>query len=319
MPRAVADPSWHGVGGRVRFAVRGASWLAALRARARAVDLVHVHSGAMLKHTRYLGRRFVLHLHGTDIRSLQYDPAWREAILRGVREADAVLYSTPDLAEHVLPLRADAELFPVPVAFGDLPPKAQRPEPRIFFASRWEDVKGLEDQLAIARRLVERAPEGFEVVGLDWGPGAQAAREAGVRLLPKMPNDEYLRTLASSALVVGQSAGILSSSELEAIALDVPVAAPLAPGYYPDAPPVLGGETAWRNPEAVADAALAALAAPPALGEPDAPGGPDEPGSPDDARATDTRGSDWIRRTHDAVLGYERLAKLYSDLLDART
>ncbi|GAA1803941.1 hypothetical protein [Agromyces neolithicus] len=290
-PRAVADPEWTGASGRARFIARGAAWAAGLARRAARVDLLHVHSGAMLKHTRVVPKRFVLHLHGTDIRTLQYDPAWRDAIRWGVRSAAAVLYSTPDLAEHVLPQRPDAQYFPVPVDLGALPDRQQMPARRIFFASRWEDVKGLQQQLAIARRLVVEAPAGTLVEGLDWGPGAGEARSAGVVLLPKMSHTEYLRALAGSAVVVGQSAGILSSSELEAIAMGVPVAVPLAPGFYPDAPPVGGGEAAWNDVDAVADAALWLLEAP------------------------TTGGPDWIRRTHDAELGYQKLAEMYPKLL----
>ena len=271
-------------------ALRGAAWAADWRSAAR-VDLLHVHSGAMLKHSRVVPKRFVLHLHGTEIRTLQYDPAWRGAIRWGVRQAAAVLYSTPDLAEHVLPQRPDARYFPVPFDLGALPDRPPVPSRRLFFASRWEDVKGLQQQIAIARRLVAESPEGTMIEGIDWGPGAGAAQSASVVLVPKMSHLEYLRRLASSAVVVGQSAGILSSSELEAIGMGVPVAMPLAPGYYPDAPPVGGGESAWKDPDAVADAALALLDAP-------ASGGPE-----------------WIKRTPDAELDYETIAGLYPTLL----
>ncbi|MBM7830023.1 glycosyltransferase involved in cell wall biosynthesis [Agromyces cerinus] len=292
-PRAVADPSWTGISGRARFAGRGAAWVAGLARRAAGVDLLHVHSGAMLKHTRLVPKRFVLHLHGTDIRTLQYEPAWRDSVLWGVRSAAAVLYSTPDLAEHVLPHRPDAVYFPVPIDLGSLPVHPDRPEPRVFFASRWEDVKGLEAQLAIARRLVTETDAAVAVTGLDWGPGADAARSAGVELVPRMPYDAYVRYMAESSVVVGQSAGILSSSELEAIGTGVPVVAPLVPGYYPDAPPIGGGADAWGRPDAVTDAALVALRHP-----------------------VSTSGAAWIARTHDAELGYRTLADLYPRLLD---
>lgn len=294
LPRAVADPGWSGLVGRLRFVARGAAWVARLALAASHVDLLHIHSGAMLKHTRFVPKPFVLHLHGTDIRTLQYDPAWRDSILWGVRKARAVLYSTPDLAEHILPHRPDAIYLPVPVTLSALPKPAAVPEHRVFFCSRWEDVKGLEQQLLIARALVQALPEGYEVTGLDWGLGAARAREAGVRLVPRMPHDEYLAFIAASAAVVGQSAGILSSSELEALGIGVPVYVPLRPGLYPDAPPVGGGAGAFENPEAVAAALLADLAA----------GTRDEKAGPA-----------WIARTHETELAYRRLAALYPTLV----
>ncbi|MGR0220186.1 hypothetical protein [Agromyces sp. ZXT2-6] len=288
----MADPSWHGPIGRIRYAVSGAAWLARLAARSARVDLLHVHSGAMLKHTRFVPKRFVLHLHGTDIRTLQYEAAWARSIRWGLEHAAAVLYSTPDLAEHVLPHRSDAIYFPVPIDPDALPGRSGTPSRRVFFCSRWEDVKGLDHQLAIARRLVDRLPDDVEVTGLEWGPGAEEARRAGVHLVPRMSHADYLAYMAESAVVVGQSAGILSSSELEAIAIGVPVAVALAPGHYPDAPPVGGGAAAFGNPTAVADAALDRL-----------------------DQGTEAEGPRWIARTHDAELGYRRLAGLYPTLV----
>jgi len=293
-PRAVADPAWSGPVGRLRFAARGAAWLARLAVAAGQVDLLHIHSGAMLKHTRLVPKPFVLHLHGTDIRTLQYDPAWRASILWGVRRARAVLYSTPDLAEHILPHRPDAIYLPVPVSLSALPARAEVAERRVFFCSRWEEVKGLDQQLRIARALVQALPAGYEVTGLDWGPGAAQARAAGVRLVPRMPHDDYLAFMAGSAAVVGQSAGILSSSELEALGIGVPVYQALGPGYYPDAPPVGGGAAAWGNPAAVADALLADLSAGVSAAE---------------------AGREWIARTHETELAYQRLVALYPTLV----
>ena len=293
LPRAIADPAWSGPVGRLRFAARGAAWVARLALAASQVDLLHIHSGAMLKHTRFVPKAFVLHLHGTDIRTLQYDPAWRDSIRWGVRTARAVLYSTPDLAEHILPHRPDAIYLPVPVTLSDLPGRAAVPEHRVFFCSRWEEVKGLKDQLLIARALVQALPPGYEVTGLDWGPGAAQAREAGVRLVPRMPHDAYLAFIAASAAVVGQSAGILSSSELEALGIGVPLYAALKPGYYPDAPPVGGVPDTWGNPAAVAEALLADL--------------------PTGAAAPDA-GPEWIARTHETELAYRTLVSLYAAL-----
>jgi len=293
-PRAVANPGWSGPIGRLRFAARGAAWLVRLALAAARVDLLHVHSGAMLKHTRFVPKPFVLHLHGTDIRTLQYDPAWRDSILWGVRKARAVVYSTPDLAEHILPHRPDAIYLPVPVTLSALPAPAGAPERRVFFCSRWEDVKGLEQQVLIARALVQGLPEGYEVTGLDWGPGAAQARQVGVRLVPRMPHDEYLAFIAASAAVVGQSAGILSSSELEALGIGVPVYVALKPGYYPDAPPVGGGAEAWENPVAVANSLITDLS----TGNADPQAGPA-----------------WVARTHETELAYRTLASLYAELV----
>lgn len=292
LPRAVADPRWEGAAGRLRFAARGALWLARLHARSLSVDLLHIHSGAMLKHMRSVRKPFVLHLHGTDIRTLQYDPAWRDSILWGVRRARAVLYSTPDLAQHILPLRRDAILLPVPITLADLPLRDVAAERFVFFSSRWDASKGLEEQLTVARRLRIALPDDVAVVGLDWGHGASEAAAAGVRLVPKMSPPEYLRFMSRASAVVGQSAGILASSELEAIGMNIPVYASLKPGYYDD-PPVGGGATAWRQPERLADTIIAGMT----------------------REAESPNGAEWIRRTHETELAYRTLVGLYPRLI----
>lgn len=293
-PRAVADPSWSGVSGQIRFAARGGMWAIKLMRASAKADLLHIHSGAMLKHLRFIRKPFVLHLHGTDIRTLQYDPAWRDIILRGVRDARAVLYSTPDLAEHALPLRPDAIYMPVPIDLTGLPQLPAHAEKRLFFSSRWEEVKGLKQQLKIAQKLRTILLDDVELTGLDWGPGATAAGKAGVRLVPKMSHEAFLQYLAHSAGVIGQSAGILASSELEALGIGVPVYAALKPGYYPDSPPVGGGTDAWENPEALITAITAGL---------NAPQDPDT-------------GPRWVERTHEAELAYKTLLELYPTLLN---
>jgi hypothetical protein len=188
----------------------------------------------------------VLHCHGSDVRTAQYEPGRGDDIRAGLRAAEAVFYSTPDLVEHVLPWRPDAILLPVPVDVADLPPWQPQPgRPQVVFASRWEPVKGLDVQLETARLIASALGDSAEVVGLDWGAGAAAAAASGVRLVPRMDHESFLGLLAGATVVVGQAAGILSSSELEALGSGVPlvVPAPLVPTMQAPAP-VFGGDPA---------------------------------------------------------------------------
>ncbi|MGO1684751.1 MAG: hypothetical protein ACTH1O_09195 [Brachybacterium sp.] len=239
-------------------AMRGLRWeskLALARARARRV---HVHSVLARRHAGWaFGRSFALHLHGTDIRTTQYLDQHRRLVLDTVDRARVVFYSTPDLREHIAPLRADARLVPVPVPLpsGPTPPRPARiaaltgTREYIFFPSRWEKVKGGARQIEVARALSRALshPSAPMLVGLDWGPLAQEAAAAGVHLVPKMPHEEFRAAVAGSRLCIGQFAGILSASELDALAANVPLLAPLNPQWYDGShpslvvPPVLGG------------------------------------------------------------------------------
>lgn len=247
LPIASTEEDWQGVSGLLQKAARGAKWEARLGAATWSADLVHLHSGMVHRHAGWLPRPMVLHLHGTDIRSQQYDPRSAGVITRALAAAQVVVYSTPDLAEHTLPRRPDALLMPVPIAAAALPRHQPAPQPTVVFASRWERVKGLDVQLALANELGARHGPSVRLAGLDWGEGAELARAAGVELVPMLPRARFHRFLASAHVVVGQPTGMLAASELEAMGIGVPVVAALKPRWY-DAeglplatPPVRGG------------------------------------------------------------------------------
>jgi hypothetical protein len=294
LPLADSAGSWPGPLGRLRRPLVGGAWLARLAVAARRHDVVHVHSATTLPHTRPVARRFVLHCHGTDVRASQYEPGRGTGIRAGLRDAEAVLYSTPDLAEHVLPHRPDARLLPVPVDTSSLPAWSPVQPQRVVFASRWEDVKGLAAQLETARLVLEAVPDGVEVLGLDWGPAAAEAAALGVRLVPRLDHDGYLALLAGASAVVGQAAGILSSSELEALGSGAPLLVPTALPHYADAPPPVLG----TDPASVAEAARALL----------------DGSLPHDPSA----GRTWVADQHGTARGVATLREVYRAVVEAR-
>lgn len=293
-PRAEAAPGRSGLAGAVTYAAQGASWLAGLALRALRADLLHIHSGSMLQHTRFVPKKYVLTLHGTDIRTLQYDPRWQKSIHEGVRRAAAVMYTTPDLREHVIGLRPDAVYLPVPITLPALP---QRPEEaarnrQIFFVSRWDASKGAEAQLETARILSSRLPAGFELVGLDWGPRSGEAAAAGLTLVPRMSHQAFLQYLSGCRIAIGQSSGLLGSSELEALGIRVPLYMPILEGLYPDKPPV--GWGAAVDPEGLAERLTAEL----------------EDFSLLERRADD--GGRWVAQHHSTGATVDSLLKIYA-------
>lgn len=243
LPIAGAEPSWHGAPGVLRRAIRGLRWEGTLARRALTADLLHVHVASVVRHTGWVPRPYVLHLHGTDIRTHQYLPQYATQIRRAVDRAAAVLYSTPDLAPHVA-WRPDATLLPVPIHTSALPRWTPADRPTVVFASRWEEVKGLDVQVRVADLITQRRPE-VRLVGVHWGSGADSARRQGVELVARRPHGEFLQLMASAHVVVGQPTGMLAASELEAVGIGVPVVAALRPDWYPPTgapvPPLLGG------------------------------------------------------------------------------
>ncbi|MFT4468376.1 glycosyltransferase [Arthrobacter sulfonylureivorans] len=267
----------------------GSLWQARRAAAILRSDLLHVHSGSRIGVVRSRPvKPFLLHFHGTDIRTQYYEPARRPALQWGADHAVTVLYSTPDLREHAESARSDAVYLPNPVDLEELPQWWPAGRPRIVFASRWHSSKGGQQQLELARVLRAAVGPDVELQGLDWGDGAPQAAELGVILVPKMPKPEYLRWLASAHVVIGQSAGILAMSELQAMGIGVPVVMPLGEGYY-QSPPVLQGDSA----EALAAAAAAALA---------------DPAGTSATLAART----WLQEHHDPVRLVHRLAGIYA-------
>lgn len=244
--------------GRVRYV----PFLARRAVALGRADVVHVHSANNVRLLRERGmprRPYLLHLHGTDIRERWPDPAHRAEIQAAVDGAFAVYYTTPDLAENALRARPDAVHMPAFVEAGTLPAWAPGPRRRVVYVSRWSAVKGAPEVLALARRLAELLPSDVEQVGLDWGPDAEEARRAGVRLVPRLAHAEYLELLASAHVCVGQATSVLGVSELEAMAVGPPLASVgehlSAPAT--GAPPVLEGAV-----DDVAERVVAALADP---------------------------------------------------------
>lgn len=295
LPKAAPAQDWRGLAGQARKAVIGGAWVARLKLQARKHDIVHVHSASTLIHSRLGAPRFVLHCHGTDVRTAQYEPRWTDTIRTGLRDAEAVFYSTPDLAEHVLPYREDAIYLPVPIDVDNIPtwqPTAGRPQ--VVFSSRWSPDKDSANQLAVARDLVAAVGDRADVLGLDWGPQAADAAVLGVRLVPRSDHAGYLRLLAGAHVVVGQSAGIMAGSEVEALAAGAPLVMPVPlPLYAAYAPPVLGGGRA----EAVA-AVEAVLA------------GTEQP-DPATSRA-------WVLANYGVEQAVDTVARIHRDVMAAR-
>ena len=242
MPKAAPTQEWTGVAGKARRAALGAAWVAKLAVQARKHDIVHVHSGTTLKHARPATQRFVLHCHGSDVRTAQYQPQWQKTIRDGLRDAEAVFYPTPDVAEHVLAHRADAVYIPIPIDVPNIPHWTPADgKPRVIFASRWGQEKGGDVQLEMAKAVVAAVGDRADVVGLDWGPMAPDAVAAGVRLVSRCDHPAFLKLLAESHVVIGQSAGILATSELETLGMGAPLVMPVPMPLYPTSLPFYGG------------------------------------------------------------------------------
>jgi glycosyltransferase involved in cell wall biosynthesis len=213
----------------------------------RAADVVHVHYGTSVRLIKERGmprRPYVLTLHGTDIRRQWKDPSFHDEIQRAIDGAAHVFYANTDNEHDARAARPDSEFLPSLVDVAGLPSWTPAGPPTVLFISRWDDDKGVTQQLVLAEELCRALKGKAEVVGLNWGPGASQAQRLGVTMLDKLPQQEYYERLSRAWVGVGQASNYFSTSEFEALCIGLPVAALGSRLPRPDdgtVPPVMEG------------------------------------------------------------------------------
>ncbi|NUU31085.1 glycosyltransferase family 4 protein [Arthrobacter sp. C9C5] len=268
-------------------------YVAQRAARLWKADAVHVHyatSARLLRERGMPERPYALTLHGTDIRKQWADPVFHDEIQRAIDGAAHVFYANNDTAANALKARPDAEFLPALVDAASLPAWQPDVRPNIFFVSRWDDDKGVERQLGLARQLRRALDPEVRILGLNWGPGAARAAEAGVTLLERMSQEEYHRVMSRTHVAVGQATNNFATSEFEALCMGLPVAAVGTRLARPDdgsTPPVLEG-----TEDDVVAQILEALSDP-------------------EAAARRLAGSAWALPRYDAAAYVDRLEDLY--------
>lgn len=197
--------------------------------KSRNYDLIHVHYGLFSYFGLIAGKPWILHLHGSDVHKNLTNPLTAPYVKHCLQKATRVVYSTPDLRDAVTPMRPDATWLPAPInleAFHEERPTSQNLT--IFFASRWDPIKGLETHLELVKLLRKQHPE-IDLVGIDWGEGADRAKALGVTLQPKCSEQSFVSMLSGADFIIGQvKSGALGKSDLQAIASGTPTMASLS-------------------------------------------------------------------------------------------
>ncbi len=257
-------------------------------------QLWHVHMGGRGKWARgKVERPYVLTLHGTDINKNYWQEQHHATLKADVDLARHVFYTTPELREKAEKARPDAEYMPQALDFDILPPWSPSAKPRVFFPSRWDAQKGGDNLLQTAKEVVAAVGSEADVVGVDWGDRAGEAAQYGVRLIPRTGVQQYVEELSRAHVAVGQTAGILSVSELQAMAIGVPL-------VFSD--PVEGYPTGSDMGALVVNRVQVADAVQKLLSDPV-------------AASTKLAGADYVRRNHDTGKMVTRLTEVYEQVL----
>ncbi|MBN9492682.1 glycosyltransferase family 4 protein [bacterium] len=260
-------------------------------------DAVHIHY-AYLGIVGVLGRfPFILHCHGTDLRSST--PFTRPLIAQALAKARHVFYSTPDLAAFVKPQRPDAEFLPNPINTDRFAPRPLTHEAAdVFVACALTANKGVETILAACQQLARTRPD-IRITAIAGGE-ATAAFDAipNVTLISPHLRSKRPGILGRHRVAVGQIyEGAVGMAELEALACARPVVTHFTYDHVYDVPPPF---VQANSPGQVA-AAVGRLLDDPAL-----------------AQTIGASSRDWLVAHHDRRLIAERVETVLKDIVEGR-
>lgn len=290
--------SWSHPAKLLTYPLRLAALLAwTARLRGQGDDLVHIHYARSGVVGLAVGKPFIVHCHGSDIRGVRPGTAWGRELARPLREASRVYYATPDLEPWVRAFRRDAEFLPNPIvpATWAIEPEGTRRD--VLVGVRLTEGKGAQRIEQVVRALVRRRPE-TSITVVAQGPGAAAiTASAGdrVQVIDPVPHEGMPRLFAAHRIAIGQMRlGAIGNYELEALAAGLPVVASFTfESAYPSTPPVIGTD----DPDAAADVVAALL--------------DDE----DRRRGLGASGRSWVAANHGDAAVAARLASAYAEVL----
>jgi glycosyltransferase involved in cell wall biosynthesis len=285
--------SWPPLAKAVAMPVRLAGYLPIIaKLRRGHYDFLHIHFITQGVVALAVGKPYFIHVHGSDLH-LNFQSRLKKAIsLKVLRHSRAIFYVTPNLSRYLLGFEDKAHLIGNPidtVAF-----RARRTPSAISDAlifARLESVKGADRIFA----HIEDLTRIVKVTAIAWGPWAREYRKRFgemVRFIDTVPHAEVPSLLQAFDLVIGQMhQGILSLSELEALAMGRIVITALDECLYQSDPPpivrVAGGD-------GIIDAVRRLIA------------------NPDEVIRLSQAGPPWVEKHHGSKTHLRNLTRAYS-------
>lgn len=267
----------------------------AMKVRRGGSDIAHIHYATQALVGPILGRPYVVHCHGTDIRGVAANAARGRLLHAMFSRASLVLYSTPDLAADACRLRRDALFLPNPIDVAAFASDGARDQD-LLVAVRLDPVKGAEIAISAVERILAVRPATTITVVANGSMATDARARLGerVRFVDPVAHADMPRLIARHRVALGQfHLGILSQLELEAMACGTAVVTSFRYATAYDLPPPIEEAS---DPSQVARFACGLL-------------------DDDDRReALAERGREWVVAHHSADAVAERLDGLYRRL-----
>lgn len=199
-------------------------------------DILHVHYLTEAVYMWLLGKKYILHVHGGDVRGLK-----NRSKLKGIRNfiiykiskmliknSQLVMYSTPDLKEDVEFIRKDAIFIPNPVKLKPYLGTIKKLDPKkiniLFFASL-SNIKGADIAFPAFVRLNEIYKEKVNIVCIDFGFDRNLYNKFPfITYIDKLKYDDVNNFISSFDIVIGQlKVGAIGVSELEVMMQEIPL------------------------------------------------------------------------------------------------
>jgi len=208
-------------------------------------DLVHAHFGPtaceLAEITTAAGIPLVASLYGVDAAVLPYLPRWRGAYQRLFDAGSLFLAEGPEMRKKVIAAGAPADrtvLQPIAVDLTRYPRWTPAPGPRVLFAGRFIEKKGLLDAIAAFDLARRRQPAARLTIVGDGPDGADAQTLVDrlgcrdwVEFVGLKPHAELIAMLAATTVLIhpsatavdGDSEGGAPTILLEAQAIGTPI------------------------------------------------------------------------------------------------
>jgi glycosyltransferase involved in cell wall biosynthesis len=214
----------------------------ALALRRSRFTIIHIHYATQAIIGPLLGRSFIVHCHGSDVRGVGRRTLRGRMLAGLLARATVVLYSTPDLGVATRALRSDAAFLPNPIDVDHFAPGGQ-PDRDVLVGARLDTMKGAETALAGVDGLLRRRPSTTVTIVAN-GPLSKAAHAllAGrATFVAPVAHDEMPELIRRHRIAVGQfRVGAMGQFELEAMACGTPVIADFRfPDAYDIPPPIV--------------------------------------------------------------------------------
>ena len=183
---------------------------------------LHIHGGHLSAFCLRTQISYILHLHGSESRKFNADGALlfsaTKETEKAIGKAKAVIYSTPDLAPFVRPIRKDATWLPIALDnthVGSLSESGHFAD--LFFPHIWSSSKGVGHVVDLVRSIQFSQKKPLKLVGIALGEHQETARQLGFQLLPPASRVQHIQRMLDSRVVIGQGSGIPGATDLEAI------------------------------------------------------------------------------------------------------